>query len=174
MPDFLKEYKREKWLSIFWIIWVSLVLALWINFFVLDTTDIGKNLKASILDVNNVWSKADFFLETNWNTIKLKASKTMQKPTNVSVSIAYNPEKLEVSDITTDLWDLIKLGVDDSGYQTFMINMDWTKDIVADSNVITITPIKKDNISTQINLVDANFIDNTWETYKLTTSGITF
>jgi hypothetical protein len=40
--------------------------------------------------------------------------------------------------------------------------------------ILKIENIKKENISEQLNLINSNFTDNSWENFLLTTSGITF
>lgn len=174
MADFIEKYKKNKKMGTFAILWISLVLALGINFFVLDWTEIGKNLKASILDVNNVWNKADFFLEKKENSLIIRASKTMEKPISVSISFAYDPEILAINSFVSDFGDVAILWETGTWYDTIMISMDGTKDIVADSVVMEITTNRKENTSTQMNMIDANFIDIVWENYILTTSWITF
>lgn len=174
MKDFVKEYKQKRLIWNIWAITISLVLALWINFFILDWTDLWKNLKASILDVNIEENKADFYLENNWNSIIVKNSKTMQTPTSVSLSLVYNPEILEINEITTNLWDITILWEKNTWNETIILDLDWITDIIANTSILQVNTIKKEETSTQINMVNANFIDSTKNQYNLTTSGITF
>lgn len=171
--DFVKEYKKKKIIWNLGIIALSLVLALWINFFVIDWTDIWKNLKASILDVDNQESKADFYIESSWNILTIKNSKQMQNPVSISLSLTYNPEILEIDTITTIQWELVNLWEKNTWSDTIIINTTWN-DINANSTIIEIQTTKKEQTSTQLNMLNANFQDSSWNQYNLSTSGITF
>jgi hypothetical protein len=174
MKDFVKEYKHKKLIWNIWVITISLILALWINFFILDWTSLWKNLKASILDVNTEENKADFYLENNWNSIIVKNSKTMQVPVSISLSLAYNPEVLEINEIGTSLWNITILWEKDTWNETILLNLNWTTDIIANTSILQVDTTKKEETSTQINMLNANFKDMAGEQYNLTTSGITF
>jgi hypothetical protein len=174
MKDFVKEYKQKRLIWNIWIITISLILALWINFFILDWTNLWNSLKASIFDVNIEENKADFYLESNWNSITVKNSKTMQTPTSVSLSLVYNPEILEISEISSSLWDITILWEKNTWNETILLNLNWATDITANTSILQVDTIKKEEVSTQINMVNANFTDSTENQYNLTTSGITF
>jgi hypothetical protein len=174
MTDFVKEYKQKKFISNLWILGISLILALWINFFLLDKTEIWQNLKASILDVNVTENKADFYLENTWNSIIIKSSKILQSPTSIWVSLVYNPEILEIGEIITDLGEISLLWEKNTWTETIALTMNWTKDIYENEKVFEINFTKKEQSSTELNIADANFIDVKEEQYHLSTSGITF
>jgi hypothetical protein len=174
MTDFVKEYKQKRLVSNLWIVGISLVLALWINFFLLDETEIWQNLKASILDVNTTESKADFYLENAWNSIIVKNSNTLQGPTSVWLTLSYNPEVLEIGEITADFWWISILWEKNTWTDTILLTMNWTRDIYENEVIFKIDFTKKEQVSTQLNMVNANFTDINENQYNLSTSGITF
>lgn len=175
MPkDYIKKYSKERKLWNVAIVVISLVLAFWINFFVLDSTDFWKNLKASILDINNVWDFADLYIEeSSFNTLYIKPSKLMQIPTVVSVGLTYNPEALEITEIWTNIWSASLLWERWVWNDTIIINLNWMHDVWPDDILLEIAFTKKET-TTQLNMINANFTDANWDSYMLSTQGITF
>lgn len=175
MKNFLADYKKEKKIWTFTIIWLSLILAISINFYIFDRSSLWQNIKASILDINNVWNKWDFYLEKAWNTeLQIKSSKLLQKPTTLSFTINYNPEVLEIDRVFSNLWLIEYLWEQNIWSDTIMITTDQTKDINPEENILEIYYSKKEDESTQINITNANFIDIENQQYILTTQWLTF
>ena len=77
MQDIIKKYHEHKLFSNLNIILASLVLAFWINFVLIDWTDLGKNLKASVLNSNTLENKSDISLEKNEDEIYVIVNKNI-------------------------------------------------------------------------------------------------
>jgi hypothetical protein len=172
--NFIQRYKREKFVWNLWIIAFSLILALWINFLLLDNTSIWKSLKASILDVNQSENKSDLYLENTWNSIIVKNSKTIQDTISISLSLVYNPEILELREIITDLWNAYPLWEINVWSDIITIELSQAQDILENTKILEINYTRKEQASINLNMVNANFTDTNEENYHLTTSGIIF
>jgi len=156
MQDILKKYKQHKLLWNIGIIVTSLIMAIWINFFVIDSTSIGQNLKTSVLNANN-----------NVNLADVK---------RLSFNVSYNPETLTIEKINP---------LNKKNAQILNISNDpWINSItIIYNNIInlkkseTIILLKTKKLKDQIeniNIFDANFDDNKSQTSLLTTSWISF
>jgi hypothetical protein len=58
--------------------------------------------------------------------------------------------------------------------KAIIVNYKYLKNINKNTHICKIKYKKKENKSEQLNLVNSNFTDKTWEVFLLTTSGITF
>ncbi len=170
--DFLKKYKKQKLLNNIIIILMSLIIALWINFFVIDKNWLWNNLKANILETKKEKNKADLYLEKNGNTIVLKNSKNLNNVKSLSFSLVFDEEKNKLIEISCNWNNLIKIW-EQPWIKTIIINY-VNKTINKNTAICNINIQKTNNLSKELNLINSNFTDNTWETYFLTTSGITF
>lgn len=173
MKDFLKKYQKQNNMSNLAIIVTSLVLAIWINIFLVDWTDIWNKLKTSVLDSNQSETKADLYVEKNNENIYIKNSKDILEAKNLSFSITYNPELVEIIEVKSDIWENMLLWEKNTWFDTYLINISWN-DIWKNSNIAEVIISKKQDESTQLNMINANFSDNSDEKYNLSTSGITF
>lgn len=173
MKDFIKKYHNKKLIWNAWIILTSLVLALWINFFLIDSTSMWKTLKTSVLDSWVTETKADLYIENNENNIIVKNSKQIVSPKTLSLSLTYNPLELEIKNISSKLWEITILWEKNSGFETVLLNTQ-NSDIKSNENIIEIEINRLLEKSTGLNMINANFKDSTWEQYNLSTSGITF
>lgn len=172
MKDFIKKYRKNKLLTnIYTVLW-AFVLAFCFNFLILDWNDFSKNLQASVLNSKvkneNVW---DFYLEKNWEKIFLKNAKKMQKVKNFSFSIIYDKEKIEIKNINSSFWKIDFLWEKWNGIETIIIHWD-KKSFDLWENLAEISFLKKKDEKSQVNLFNANFLDEKNETYNLTTSWI--
>ncbi len=171
--NFLKQYKKSKIFSNLNIIAFSLVLALAINFFIIDNINIWKNLKTSVLEAKNTEKKAQLFLETQKNNIILKNSKDLKNVKDLSFSLSYNPNNIKIEKIfCKNSTNIIKIE-NTPGISSFIIKYN-NLSLNNNSNICKINLTKKEKKSEQINLINSNFSDNTWETFLLTTSWVTF
>ncbi len=173
MKDFLKKYHNKKVIWNIWIAVTSLVLAFWINLFLIDSTYMWKELKTSVLDTKIAEVKADLFLEKSENKIIVKNSKDILNTKNISLSITYNPEDLEIVNINSKLWEVSVLWEKNSWFETILLSME-ANDIKSSDNLIEIETSVKQVKSTQLNMINANFKDANWEQYDLSTSWLTF
>jgi len=171
--DFLNEYKKNKTIWNITIVVASLIIALSINFLVLDNSDFWTNLKTSVIEAGQNNQKADLILENqNWN-ITLKNSKKLNNTKSLSYSIIYNPENVEIKSIECNSNNLVKIE-NQEWIKAIIINYDNPININKNTKICTINTSKKELKSEQLNLINSNFTDTTWETYLLTTSWITF
>ena len=173
MKDFLKKYHNKKVIWNIWIAVTSLVLAFWINLFLIDSTYMWKELKTSVLDTKIAEVKADLFLEKSENKIIVKNSKDILNTKNISLSITYNPEDLEIVNINSKLWEVSVLWEKNSWFEIILLSME-ANDIKSSDNLIEIETSVKQVKSTQLNMINANFKDANWEQYDLSTSWLTF
>jgi len=172
--NILKKYKKQKKLSNLTIIWLSLVIAFWVNFFVLDKTNISNNLKANILEKeqkNNIW---DLFLEKKDNYLVLKTNKNINNIDNLSLSFAYNPENIEIKEIIPKLNSEI-LDISNTPWiKTIIIQYKSNYTINSFEEILKIKYSKKENKTENLNIINANFTDSSSEIYELSTSWIAF
>lgn len=173
MKDFLKKYHNKKVIWNIWIAVTSLVLAFWINLFLIDSTSMWKSLKTSVLDTKVSEVKSDLFLEKNENKIIVKNSKDILNTKNISLSITYNPEDLEIVNINSKLWEVSLLWEKNSWFETILLSME-ANDIKSNDNLVEIETSVKEAKSTQLNMINANFKDANWDQYDLSTSWLTF
>ena len=145
----------------------------WINLFLIDSTYMWKELKTSVLDTKIAEVKADLFLEKSENKIIVKNSKDILNTKNISLSITYNPEDLEIVNINSKLWEVSVLWEKNSWFETILLSME-ANDIKSSDNLIEIETSVKQVKSTQLNMINANFKDANWEQYDLSTSWLTF
>lgn len=173
MKDFLQKYQKQNTISNLGIIITSLVLAIWINIFLVDGTNIWNKLKTSVLDSNQSEIKADLYIEKKDDKILIKNSKDILEAKNLSFSITYNPNLLEIKEVISDLWENMLLWEKNTWFETYLISIPWN-DIWKNSNIAEVIISKKYDESTQLNMINANFSDNSGEKYNLSTSWLTF
>lgn len=173
MKDIISKYKKNKLLTNVNIILTSLVLAFWINFVLIDWTDLGQNLKTSVLNSQTQEAKSDISIENIENELFIISNKNINNLESLSLSLVYNPENINISEINSNYWDIINLS-----------NIEWINSLILTSEkeinikswdkLIKISLNKKEEKSENINILNANFKDNTWEHFLLSTSWITF
>lgn len=173
MKDFIKKYQNHKLMTNVNIVLASLVLAVLINVFVVDWTDIGKSLKTSVLNSKVGVEKADIYLQKIDNELFLVANKNMANLDNLSLSIIYNPENVTITDIRSELWQIANLS-NDKWISSIILSTDKVKNISRWEKILKIVTSKKEEKSENINIVNANFTDNDKWQFLLSTSGITF
>lgn len=173
MKDILKKYKNSILISNTWIVVTSLIVALWINFFIIDWTSLWTNLKTSILNANSVENKADIYLENTENKIILKANKDMKAIKNISLSITSNPENVIIKNILNTENQIVNIWNED-WINSVILNFNNSKNINSWETILEFDTEKKTQKSENINIINANFTDETWEMYNLSTSWITF
>lgn len=173
MKDFLQKYHNKKTISNISIVLTSLVLAFWINFLLIDWTDVWNDLKTSVLDIETVETKSDLYMENLENSIVIKNSKDMEQLKNISLGFTYNPDEIEILNIKSNLWEVISLWEKNTWFDTIIINLE-PKNIIKNEVLFEIETKKLVEKSSQINMINANFKDNNEEKYNLSTSWITF
>lgn len=177
--DIIKSYRSKKIKSNLWLIALSLVFAISINF-ALSDSKIWNYLKTSVNEASNTnKNNSDLYMEkivSNPNIeIKIKTSKDIHDVRNLAFSFFYNNENIKIKDIMSDI-DWVKLNK--------MVDYEWTKTInlVFDSNktikswdtIASIFIEKNSKNIENLNLLNTNFTDKDNNIYYLTSSGIEF
>ena len=173
MQDILKKYKKYKVLTNLNIILASLVLAFWINYFLVDNTELWKNLKASILNSENNNIKSDISINKINNYLYISSNKKINSAKSLWLSIVYNPKNITINKIDSDKWDIINLS-NNPWITTIIVNFKEPTNINIWDNFVKIDISKKDNTSENLNIINANFKDINSKVYQLSTSWITF
>ncbi len=172
--DILNKYSKHKKLSNLSIIAISLVVAFWINFFVLNNTDISKNLKTNILESEVKNDLGNIYLENNENNLILKSNKEITNIDNISFSIAYNPENIEILEIIPKLnWEILDIS-NTPWLSTIILEYTESNTIKASEKILTIKTNKIIDKTENVNIISANFTDKDNNTFELTTSWITY
>lgn len=173
MKDFVKKYQNHKFFTNLNIIVISLIIAIWINFFLIDGTDIGKNLKTSVLNIKINENKSDLYIEKNDNDFFIVSNKNINQITNLSFSLAYNPENISISNMNSSIWDITNLS-NTPWMNLLLLTNKSLIDIKKWDKLIKLN-IEKKNISAEnINILNANFKDWNEQQFLLSTSWITF
>ncbi|QFR39325.1 hypothetical protein A9Q91_03755 [Candidatus Gracilibacteria bacterium 28_42_T64] len=173
MPDILKKYKQNRLISNAGVIAASLVIALGINFIVIDGTNIGQSLKTSVLNSQGVKIDSDIFLEKNDDGFQVVTSKNIGNIQTLTLSFAYNSENISIDNFKTENAEIVNLD-NTPGINSIIINFKEATNIDVKGNILQFDFHRKNNKSENINIMNANFTDNTGETYLLSTSGLTF
>jgi len=172
MKDFMKKYHNKKIMWNIWVLFASLVLAIWINIFIIDGTQIWNNLKTSILDSWNIEQKADIYIEVLNDKLVIKNSKQLNELENISLSIVSNPSNINIENIESEIWEITILS-DNPGILSLILNWYW-KTIIKDTVLLEVDPKKIEKKSENINLINTIFTDKNNSLFELSTSWITF
>ncbi|MDD2871312.1 MAG: hypothetical protein PHS49_04945 [Candidatus Gracilibacteria bacterium] len=173
MKDFIKKYQNHKLLTNLNIILASLVLAVGINFFLVDGTNIGQSLKASVLNSQIGTETADVYLKKIDNDIYLVTNKNIVDLNNFSISFSYNPENVEIFDISSQLGQVANLG-ENQGINSIILNIQSPVNLNRGDNILKVGVNKKIETTENLNILNANFSDSENNQFLLSTSGITF
>jgi len=187
MTDIITKYKKHKKITNIFIISASLILALSINFIIFDWNNLGNSLKTSIIDskeseksdiymiANSKESeKSDIYMISNSGSITLKTNKNLNLVKNITLSIIYNKDNISLWESIVNKNMKISSLSWEAWISTIIIDFEKATNISAWDDIFTMKLSKKANTSEQINLINANFTDETWETYLFTSSWITF
>ena len=172
--NIVKNYNKNKNINNITIVIISLIVAFSINIFVINNTNISKNLKTNLLEntINN--DLGDIYIETLWNDLILKASNNIINIENLTFSITYNPENIEITDIMPKLnWEILNIS-NTPWLSTIILEYSETNKIEIWEKILTIKTNKTENKTENINIINANFTDSDKNTFELTTSWVTF
>lgn len=173
MNNFLKKIKNKKYFSNTNIIIISLIVAIFINFFILNWSQIEQNLKASIIN-SQLWiNQWDIYLSKNERWINMLTNKSINDMNNFSFTINYNPKNITIISIESTFWEIAILW-DTPWMNLIMLTANNIKNIKKWDKILKINIKKNKEISENINITNANFSDYKNEKYLLTTSWITF
>lgn len=173
MKDIFKKYKKQKKISNIWVVVTSLVLAIGINFLIIDGTGFGNSMKANILEVKTKNQQSDIYAKLNNNIVDIFSNQNIDSVKNISMSLSYNPENVGILLQENEQSEIIRLS-DEKWIQSILINYSPEKNIISWEKVFSIEASKLQQKSEQLNIFNANFTDTSGENYLLSTSGITF
>ena len=173
-----QQFKKQQIFNQISFVFLAFVIGFWINSFVLDW-DFWNNLKTNILESKQnktVEKKSDIYIQkTSWkdsNLMKLISWQNIDKVKSISFSFTYNPEDVKIQDIFPNI-DTIRID-NEPWITTFIINHKEAKQIKKYEEIINFYVSKEETKTANLNLINANFTDETWEKYDLTTSWIIF
>lgn len=169
MTDILKKYNKQKKFSNISIVAMSLVFAIGINIFLFDDSNLVKNLKANAIESDIQLNKSDLYIEQEAVYFSVFSSKNMTNVKNVSFSVVYNPENINI--LKTN--GLQHISTND-GISTYILQFDEPKNIIKGEKVALLEINKNKNKTEHVNIVEANFTDNSGNSYQLSTSWVTF
>ena len=174
MKDVIGKYSKRKKISNLGIIVSSLIIALSINFLVLDWNNLTNSLKTNVMESSEIGNKADLYLENNDWSLTLNTSKNLNNIKNITFSFIYNPENVEIIELVSDLNSSISNFSNVNGITTVIIDFPTPVTFNKNEQVLKVNTKKIENISEQLNIINANFLDIDEQTYLPTTSGVTF
>jgi hypothetical protein len=152
----------------------SLFLAIWINIFLIDWTDIWKNLKASVLNTSYNEVKSDIFIKQNLADFSIISNKNNNNLESLSLSIIYDPNNININSYNSIHWEVTQIS-NTPWISTFIISSDTPNKNIEKLGEILELKIEKKNINIEnINIINSFFTDSNKEKYLLSTSWITF
>jgi len=172
-----KQFKKQQIFNQISFVFGALIIGFWINSFLLNW-DISNNLKASLLEnnISTVEEKSDLYIQkTEWknsNLMKLFSWENIDNIKSISFSFTYNPEEVEIQDIFPNI-NTTRIE-NEEWITTFIINYEKIKNIKKSDEIINFYVSKKEWKTANLNLINANFTDETGSKYDLTTSWIIF
>ena len=94
----------------------------------------------------------------------------MQETKNISFSLVYDAENVEIWEITSEIWTVEKLWETGTWIDIINLNLE-NKNLDPKEKIVNIKYTKKNDYS-QINLINASFTDKENNIFNLTTEGI--
>ncbi len=169
MTDILKKYNKQKKFSNISIVAMSLVFAVGINVFLFDDSNLVKNLKVNAIESDIQTNKSDLYIEQEAVYFSLFSSKNMTNVKNVTFSVVYNPENINI--LKTNGLQLISKN---NWISTYLLQFEEAKNIIKWEKVALLEINKNQNKTEHLNIVEANFTDTSGNSYQLSTSWVTF
>jgi len=175
MKDLFQNYHRHKAIVNIWILSLSVILAIGINTFVIND-DISQSLKASVIDINSTKSsQSDLEFAVMKDSILLKINTPIADLKELSFSLAYNPELIDFSDLSSGLGGAnFSLLENSPGFSTVIMTLDNSQTINAKSEIAKINFERLSEDTIHLNPLNVNFIDKNGDTFLLTTQWLVF
>lgn len=174
----IAQKKKQKLLHHGWIILAGLIIALWVHFYVIDDGDIN-SLKTSVRDISNTASQQEvsdlYFEQINDNYIALKTSQAINNITQLSFSITYNPEDLDIVNTSPVNSKTKILNISNIAWiQTTLLEWWKSENISAGNTLVEIQFEKLSSNTTPLNIIvdTVSFSDTNLDSYSPTTSWI--
>lgn len=174
MKDLFKKYHRHKVLTNLWILSISAVLAVSVNMFLLWGPT-WETLKANVLEATEKSVNQDFIAYIDWWSIHFRNNSTMRQVKDFSFSLAYNPEVLEL-DTTKSVLNGSEVHTieNEDGFVNYIVTLTVAGDIASNTTLLSIPYTKTVQSTAQLNIINVNFSDSSWNIYSLSTRGIMF
>lgn len=172
MTDVLKKYKKQKRVSNVWILALSLVMAVWVNIFLIDGTSFGQNMKTSVIEATQVEAKADLHISGEKGIYSVINGKEMKNIKNLSFTLGYNPA-VPPQEITSRYGEVQTLE-NSEWMTTVLVVFPEETSLDLGSEIIDIEAIKNVKTVWIFSILNANFKDTANENYTLSTSWIRF
>lgn len=176
MKDIIAKYKKHTFFQNSAIIVTSLAIALGINMYVLDG-NIGKYLKSSVVDIHGVEQTADIYGRVSEDRSRIIL--WVQRPTyatkSLSLSLVYDTENVSIDSMASVSPGTTLSSIsNEPGITTLLLEFSSPTDISGETDLVELTVSKDPSITGNLNIINANFTDQSGETYLFSTSGILF
>lgn len=176
MKDIFSSYHQHKVISHLSLLALSVLFAFGINLLLVQTP------ATQMLQANILWNESaqedsitDFSTFVRGNELIFQAHEPMQDITELSFSLAYDPEVLKLWAYTTSLSanniDELK---NEEGFVSYILRFDTPLSLSAPSEILSLNFEKIQNKTAFINPVQVNFKDNSGEIYLLSSSAFQF
>lgn len=176
MKDIIAKYKKHTFFQTSAIVITSLAIALWVNMYVMDG-EIWKYLKSSVLDINGVEQTADIYgkVSPSRDMIILGTQKPMNQVTNISLSLIFDDETVEIGAIESMISgsEIMSLS-NESGVKTILVSFSEPLTLTGESDFLKIPVTKSGTATAYLNILNANFKDSSEKDFLLSTSGVLF
>lgn len=173
MTDIFSKYKKHNLIKNTWLVAMSLVLALGINFVVQDSS-LWQKIQVSVINSGENSKMWDVYLQKNDTWINLISSKDMNQVKSLSLSITFNPENISVNNINSQIWWNLINQANEDWLNTIVINFLSPLDIKKWESLLSILASKKEEKLENINIINANFTDLNNQVFLLSSSGVEF
>lgn len=173
MSDIISKYKKHNIIKNTWLVTMSLILALGINFVVQDTS-MWQKLQISVLNSTENSKVWDIFLKKSEDGINIIAWKDMNQVKSLSLSVSFNPTNVKINSIISSIWGNILTQANEEWLNTLIINFSLPVDIKSWSELISINANKIEEKLENLNIINANFTDSSNQVFLLSSSGVEF
>lgn len=175
MKDLFKNYHKHKVLSNLGVLSISAILAVSVNMFLLSGNT-AQSLKANVLEATSTQiNKVDFSATSTPHFIVFSNSQEIKNVTELSFSLAYNFELLELWEISTDIeWSNISVIENNDGFSSYIMTFTNPITISENNDIIKLDYQKTSEETVHLNIINVNFKDSEEQTYLLSTAWIIF
>lgn len=176
MWDILKKYKKHKKFSNIAIVFTSLILAISINLFIIDSTTINKHIKTSLLESKIQNNISDIFMKVSKNnkTVELFTSKDINDITNINMSFLYNPDTISINSIVCNINSTSNLNSDNNWISSVIIDFEKNTSFQKNEKICDINIDKKSKNTEQLIIEKISFFDKNSNTYEPSVSSLSF
>jgi len=177
MEDILTKYKQDKKKRLI----AMLVMSFCVACLLYGSIGFGnlKYIKSSVMNAktSNIYEgdiHIDILKNEDIALLELKTAQFMQQVKTLSLSVAYNPENIEIVSHSSGFSDgiLVPMGSGE-GFMTLTVTFPEGKDISPETKVFDLAVRKIDtDVIESINIINANFTSIDGTQYDLSSSGI--